>query len=97
MRNYLQIRPQVQGPVFVHFGGMHVTRYQFNAIFKKALSQANIPCNDYQTHSFRIGAASASSHLGIGDDEIKEFGRWSSTAYKSYIRIPTEKLAKVII
>ncbi|VDI23821.1 Hypothetical predicted protein, partial [Mytilus galloprovincialis] len=69
----------------------YVTRYQFNAVLKKALNVANITSDNFQSHSFRIGAASQSSKMGFSDDEIQDFGRWESKAYKRYIRIPTLK------
>ncbi|CAC5378575.1 unnamed protein product [Mytilus coruscus] len=84
--------PKSIGPAFIHFGGNYVTRYQFNAVLKKALNVANITSDNFQSHSFRIGAASQSSKMGFSDDEIQDFGRWESKAYKRYIRIPTLKL-----
>ncbi|CAC5391882.1 unnamed protein product [Mytilus coruscus] len=90
--DYFIARPQSIGPAFIHFGGNYVTRYQFNAVIKKALNVANITSDNFQSHSFRIGAASQSSKMGFSDDEIQDFGRWESKAYKRYIRIPTLKL-----
>ncbi|VDI32880.1 Hypothetical predicted protein [Mytilus galloprovincialis] len=93
---YFIARPKTIGPAFIHFGGNYVTRYQFNAVLKKALNVANITSDNFQSHSFRIGAASQSSKMGFSDDEIQDFGRWESKAYKRYIRIPTLKLASQI-
>ena len=96
MKKYLHIRPQRLGPAFIHFNGLPVTRYQFNAVLKKSLEVSNVSSANYCSHSFRIGAASHSSKIGFTDDEIKEFGRWDSKvskAYKSYIRIPTLQLS----
>jgi hypothetical protein len=36
--------------------------------------------NDFNTHSFRICAATSFSVLGKSDDEIKKLGRWKSLA-----------------
>ncbi|XP_071137047.1 uncharacterized protein, partial [Mytilus edulis] len=96
LKKYFIARPKTIGPAFIHFGGHYVTRYQFNAVLKKALNVANITSDNFQSHSFRIGAASQSSKMGFSDDEIQDFGRWESKAYKTYIRIPTLKLASQI-
>ena len=45
--------------------------------------------NDYNTHSFRIGAATHAAKMGKSDDEIMTMGRWKSDSYKRYIRIDT--------
>ncbi|CAC5358710.1 unnamed protein product [Mytilus coruscus] len=82
-------RPKSIGPTFIHFGGNYVTRYQFNAVLKKALNVGNVSSDNFQSHSFRIGAASQSSKMGFSHDEIQDFGRWESKVYKTYIRIPT--------
>lgn len=94
LKRYLDIRPQNYGPAFIHFGGSPVTVYQFNAVLQKALGAAKVSSNHLRGHSFRVGAASQSSKLGFSDEEVQEFGRWESKAYKSYIRIPTVQLAK---
>lgn len=39
------------------------------------------------THSFRIGGASAAASSGVPDSIIKILGRWSSDCYRRYIRI----------
>ena len=40
------------------------------------------------THSFRIGAASALSSAGVPESAIQILGRWASNSYRTYIRIP---------
>ena len=92
LRVFLLKRPKLQGPLFVHYNGIPVTRYQFSAVLKKALACIGAPPNSYSTHSFRIGAATAAASKGISEDGIKEFGRWESKAYKSYVRIPSSDL-----
>ena len=49
----------------------------------------------YSGHSFRIGAASTVAVVGIEDSLIKTVGRWESTAYLSYVRVPWDRLAGV--
>jgi site-specific recombinase XerD len=98
MNDYLSIRarPHVQhSPLFVHYDSTPLTRYQFTAILKKAVSHASIPQGHlYKSHGFRIGCSSQGATNGLSDEEIKYLGRWSSmsTAFKNYIRIPSSKL-----
>lgn len=40
----------------------------------------------YTGHSFRIGAATTAAECGVLDSTIQMLGRWSSMAYKTYIR-----------
>lgn len=87
MRKYLEIRPRVDGPLFCHFNGEPLTRYQFSAILMKTLNLAGEGGGgNYKAHSFRIGAATALSMAGYSDDKVKEVGRWKSTAFKSDVR-----------
>lgn len=92
MKAYLAIRPKVQGPLYRHFSGAVVTRYQFSSVLKKALKALGIDSNRFKSHSFRIGAATSAASKGFSEDGIKQLGRWESKAYKSYIRIPTTEL-----
>lgn len=41
-------------------------------------------------HSFRWGAATWAAEAGIPEPQIQALGRWSSSAYKSYIETPRE-------
>ena len=40
----------------------------------------------YKAHGFRIGAASRAAASGLSDAQIRFLGRWSSDAFKVYIR-----------
>jgi hypothetical protein len=40
----------------------------------------------FRSHSFRIGAATEASRMGISDEVVKKCGRWSSGAFRNYIR-----------
>ena len=55
-------------------------------------------CNiegDYTGYSFRIGAATTAARVGIPDNMIKTFGRWSSEVYRLYIRSSEDDIARV--
>ena len=88
LHKFLGIRPRIEGPLFCHFGGNPLTRYQFTAVLKKALCTLGIPQVNYSSHSFRIGCATHASMQGFSEEEIQFMGRWKSKAYKRYIRIP---------
>lgn len=83
---FVEIRPTVPGPLFVHFGGDPLTRYQFNALLKKGISAIGLSPSCFSPHSFRIGAATAAASNGVPIDVIKNMGRWQSHAVKLYIR-----------
>lgn len=86
MREYLKVRPPLPGPLFCHFNGDPLTRYQFAVLLSRTLNVAGIKGSKYKAHSFRIGAATAFSMAGYSEEKIKEIGRWKSTAFKSYVR-----------
>ncbi|CAG2245727.1 unnamed protein product [Mytilus edulis] len=87
LKNYLMQRPKVKGPLFCHFGGCPVTRYQFSCVLSKVLIHVGITDSvSFRTHSFRIGAASSHFEKGTSEEEIKRLGRWKSNAFKGYIR-----------
>ena len=95
--DYLKVRPTVNGPLFCHFNGNALTRYQFSAMLNKTLKCSGIAdASSYKAHSFRIGAASALFMAGYSEDTIKTIGRWKSVAYKSYIRTPVIHVPKLL-
>ena len=85
------------GPLFQHFDRSPLTRFQFKAILKKAVTFTGLDSAHYKTHSFRIGGATSCALSGVSEDQIKLMGRWSSSAYRSYIRPPTQVMAKTFI
>lgn len=82
----LKRNPIKNSPLFVHFDGTNLTRYQFNSVLMKTLKFCNIT-EHVRSHSFRIGGASELARRGVPDNEIKLWGRWNSNAYSSYIRL----------
>ena len=70
---------------FCHFDGSPLTRFQFNAVLKKALVFSGAGVSHFSAHSFRIGAASTAFGLGVPYSDIKDMGRWRSDAVTTYI------------
>ena len=67
---------------------------KLSSVISNLLKVGNIE-GDYTGHSFRIGAATTAARIGIPDNMIKTLGRWSSEAYRLYIRSSEDDIAKV--
>jgi integrase len=87
LAQYLAVRGQASGPLFVSAQGRAITRQEFLASLRLALVQAGYPAEQYNTHSFRIGGASHLAQQGVPEERIRFLGRWSSNANRQYIRI----------
>lgn len=89
IHNYLKLARPQGGALFQFQDRQPVTRQYFQTQLHKALRVTGIDTTQYNTHSFRIGAATeAVAKLGLPDHEIQRLGRWNSNAFKSYIRTP---------
>ena len=93
--SYLIIRKGTPGPLFVMENGQYLTRQLFGAHLNSILQEVGQNAKHYNTHSFRIGAATSARESGVSDENIQMLGRWKSDAYKLYIRTPREELAKL--
>ena len=91
---YIAQRGDCPGAFFVSEGGRPLTKVRFIARVQAALQSAGVQFSDYTGHSFRIGAATAAVQAGIQDSTIQMLGRWSSTAFLSYLRTPRDQLAQ---
>ena len=80
---YVRHHPTGTGPLFTFANGTFLTRQRWSELIQSVISDINI-----NTHSFRIGGASAAAAAGIPDSTIQILGRWSSEAFKLYLRIP---------
>ena len=84
--DFKQIRQNSEEAFLVHLDGAPLTRYQVQAVLKKAAVFLNWPSKGYSSHSFRIGAATTAAVNGTSLNSIMQKGRWRSGAVKSYIR-----------
>ena len=82
------------GAFFLSEEGRPLTKARFVARVQAALRSAGVQFSNYTCHSFRIGGAIATAQAGIQDSTIQMLGRWSSTAFLSYLRTPREQLAQ---
>lgn len=94
LTQYLNIRKHdtPSQPLFSFMDGAPVSRQFFTQQLRSALSFCNLNLHHYQTHSFRIGAATTAAARGFSELQIQHMGRWKSNAFKKYIRIPTLEL-----
>lgn len=76
-------------PLFSFMDGSPVSRQFFTEQLRLALAFCGLDTIQYQSHSFRIGAATFAAASGSSDIQIQNMGRWKSSAFKKYIRIPT--------
>ena len=87
---YLAHRGGHSGLLFMFQDGRFLTRYLFSAAVDKLLGDLRINTKLYNTHSFRIGAATSAMKA---EDHVQMLGRWRSEAYKRYIKTPPQELA----
>ena len=91
---YLTLRGNAPGPLFLFRDRQPLTRALLTSWLRDILSSSGIKGN-FSSHSFRIGAATVAARNGIPDHQIQALGRWSSSAYLSYIRNPAESLSQL--
>jgi hypothetical protein len=84
---YRAVRGQAKGPFFAHHDMSPVKRKEFCDYWSKALNFADLSSANFKPHSLRIGGASYMAQNGASDAQIRQAGRWSSSAFLSYIRI----------
>ena len=77
------------GSSLFHFRtGRPLTSRAMRAILRDLLLRGGYDTSKYNTHSLRIGAATAAAQAGLPSSTIQRLGRWSSTAYTTYTRHP---------
>ena len=92
---YLEKRGPSLGPLFLFHSGTQLTRAALVDRLHLALQQSGLEPTTYNGHSFRIGAATTAAKCGIEDSMIQTLGRWKSSAYLAYTKIPRQQLATV--
>ena len=91
---YLHLRGSHPGPLFIFQNGIPLTRSRLNSLLTMVLKVCGVN-GDYTGHSFRIGAATTAARAGVPDHLIQMLGRWSSDAYKLYIRSPVSHIGAI--
>ena len=91
---YMAIRGPTPGSFFKLANGHPLSKSSFTNKIRAGLQAVGLPESNFAGHSFRIGAATAAANAGIEDSVIRTLGRWSSSAFLTYIRTPREQLAR---
>ncbi|CAG2208848.1 unnamed protein product [Mytilus edulis] len=86
LTNYLTLRNNTTGPLFLNSSGEAVSRQLFQHALNDALNFCGLSRAYYKPHSFRIGFATDASAKGLSTETIRTLGRWKSDAFKLYIR-----------
>ena len=84
---YTRARPARGTAFFRRFDSSPLSRYEFNRVLQRCVSFLGLPLQCYTAHSFRIGAATSAAMAGFSDSQIQLMGRWTSLAYRRYIRL----------
>lgn len=66
--------------------GFAYRHQRLNSVLKKLL-EPYIPYDSISGHSFRAGLASLMAEMGYSDESIKDVGRWTSDAFKLYVKL----------
>ena len=88
--NYLAMRPPATSlALFRHLLGPTITRAFFVSHLHRLLKATQFRGLNINSHSFRIGRTTDLVIKGASDAYIQKAGRWSSDAYKKYVRPQT--------
>ena len=90
---YMVIRGAQPGPLFITADNHYLTQALFRSALHSLLKQVGLCAEQFNTHSFRIGAATTGDAVGLSETQIKTLGRWKSNAYQRYIRPTPTQLA----
>lgn len=82
--SYLDLRGGAPGPLFLHRDGRPISLRTFQKILADASLAAGFP--PFTTHSFRIGRTTELFHADHSATQIRDIGRWNSSAFRQYIR-----------
>lgn len=74
------VRHDLSGTLFITAEGTHPTRSWFLSRFHRFFG------SNKSGHSMRSGGATAFAQAGLPLDHIQDLGRWSSEAFKTYVR-----------
>ena len=90
MRLYLASRTIEVGPLYYFSDNSFLTRGRMASFLTQCLRNINL-----NTHSFRIGGATALAASGVPAATIRVVGRWSSDCYIRYLRFTPPMLSQL--
>ena len=89
LRNYAAVRPTCHSifePFFIFQDRSVVQPHHIRSTLKLMIKLSKFDDTLYDTHSFRIGAASDLLNKGFSVETIKKLGRWKSNSVYVYLR-----------
>ena len=87
---YLRFRNTEPGPFFQFANGAYLTRHWLSEFLQRVFPTVN----NINTHSFRIGGATAAASQRVSDSIIQTMGRWNSDCFQRYIRVSDVEIAR---
>ena len=90
---YLARQGGTPGPLFLFSDNKSLTKASFSAALNRALKGLQMDPSQFNTHSFRIGAATSAKQAGVSDSHLRVLGRWNSDVYLKYVRLSPQDLA----
>ena len=90
---YLVLRGTTPGPLFQFQDGSTLSKGRLLFHLHQTLQARGVGPSGLTGHSFRIGAATAAAQSGLEDSFIQTLGRWTSDAFRRYIRTSGTDLA----
>ena len=72
--------------LFVTPSGRPVQAQDVRILLRSTLTALGRDPTKYSTHSFRVGGATTAAQQGASDAQLRMLGRWSSSAFLSYVR-----------
>ena len=87
LRHFQLARGNVHTSLFAYPDCSPMLRSEFNVSLKRLLGFCGYQTSAFKGHSFRIGAATAAALRGESDGQIRAADRWTTDAFKKYIRI----------
>ena len=83
---FLTLRGAHPGPLFTTPNKSAVNCRDFANELRTVVLHLGLNEKRYTPHSFRIGGASSLAAAGASDAQIRQAGRWASSAFLNYIR-----------
>ena len=84
--NYLAVRPKSSTSAFIRQDRTPINPKFVTKHIRSVLQFLGHNSSDFSNHSFRIGKATDMSRRGFTDTQICLAGRWSSAAFRKYIK-----------
>ncbi|XP_043236213.1 uncharacterized protein LOC122389606 isoform X4 [Amphibalanus amphitrite] len=90
VQEFLSVRPVGRHSdfLFLSGSGRPITTRQLTQVVRQAGRLAGLDVRRLAGHCFRIGGASYGAQLGMTELQLKEAGRWASSAVRRYLRLP---------